>query len=94
MRLADYLERNKVSQSQFASLFDGTISPGLVSHWINGTTKVSPQRCVEIERLTGGEVSRIVLRPDDWHRIWPELAAANPELVPPSAAAPAQQEAA
>lgn len=26
---------------------------------------------------TGGAVSRKELRPDDWHRIWPELAAAG-----------------
>lgn len=28
-----------------------------------------------IERLTGGQVTRRDLRPEDWARIWPELAA-------------------
>ena len=71
-------------------------NPVLVYQWTSeeDPRPVPIERCADIERLTGGEVSRIVLRPDDWHRIWPELAAANPELVPPSAAAPAQQEAA
>ena len=27
----------------------------------------------DIERATGGEVTRIDLLPGDWHRIWPEL---------------------
>lgn len=26
-----------------------------------------------LERITGGEVSRKILRPDDWQSIWPEL---------------------
>jgi DNA-binding transcriptional regulator YdaS (Cro superfamily) len=28
---------------------------------------------VEIEELTGGEVTRKQLRSDDWWQIWPEL---------------------
>ena len=65
-----------------------------VSEWRKGERPVPVERCVQIERVTGGAVTRMDLRPDDWHRIWPELAAANPGRVPPSAAAPAQQEAA
>jgi DNA-binding transcriptional regulator YdaS (Cro superfamily) len=34
----------------------------------------SPENCVVIERATGGLVTRKDLRPDDWERIWPELA--------------------
>lgn len=33
--------------------------------------------CADIERITGGRVSRQVLRPSDWARIWPELARAQ-----------------
>ena len=29
--------------------------------------------CSRIEMRSGGVVSRPVLRPDDWHEIWPEL---------------------
>ena len=32
------------------------------------------EHCPAIERQTAGAVSRQKLRPDDWHRIWPELA--------------------
>lgn len=30
--------------------------------------------CVAIEQASNGEISRKVLRPDDWRDIWPELA--------------------
>lgn len=32
------------------------------------------ERCVAIERATGGTVMRWDLRPNDWRDIWPELA--------------------
>ena len=32
------------------------------------------ERCADIERATNGAVTRRDLRPDDWARIWPELA--------------------
>jgi DNA-binding transcriptional regulator YdaS (Cro superfamily) len=34
----------------------------------------SPELCVVIERESGFKVRRQDLRPDDWRRIWPELA--------------------
>lgn len=33
--------------------------------------------CVNIERATNGEITRRDLRPDDWHRIWPEIVTAE-----------------
>ena len=45
--------------SQLAAVQDGRVpSPGL---------------CVSIEQATNRVVMRWDLRPDDWHRIWPEL---------------------
>lgn len=39
---------------------------------------VFPEKyCADIERLTGNQVSRQMLRPHDWGRIWPELARAQ-----------------
>ena len=52
------------------------ISPVLISQWKNGTRPVPIERCPDIERATEGAVSRRDLRPDDWERIWPELAKA------------------
>ena len=42
-----------------------------------------------IEKVTGGRIDRVTMFPDDWHRIWPELAAAHPERVPAEPTGPA-----
>lgn len=34
----------------------------------------SPATCVRIEAESSGVITRPMLRPDDWHLIWPELA--------------------
>jgi len=40
------------------------------------------QLAVDIERVSAGAVRRWDMRPDDWHRIWPELIGAEgaPEI--------------
>ncbi|MFK3708669.1 transcriptional regulator [Klebsiella sp. NPDC088457] len=68
----DSLERGKVKELA-ASL---GISSSYLSQMASGKTAISPTRCVEIEAVTNREVSRKDLRPDDWEKIWPELAAA------------------
>lgn len=50
------------------------ITPVLISQWANRQRPVPPERCVEIERATTGQVTRRDLRPEDWMNIWPELA--------------------
>ncbi|MBN3851970.1 helix-turn-helix domain-containing protein [Paraburkholderia sp. Ac-20340] len=50
------------------------VKPPTVQQWVNGERKVPPSRCVAIERLTGGDVTRKDLRPTDWAEYWPELA--------------------
>lgn len=49
------------------------VSPSYLSQMASGLSPISPERCVDIERGTGGKVARSALRPDDWRRIWPEL---------------------
>lgn len=39
--------------------------------------KFGAELCVAIEQATDGAVTRKDLRPDDWHRIWPELVDAD-----------------
>lgn len=39
-----------------------------------GLRVANPELCVSIERASNGAVTRQELRPEDWHRIWPELA--------------------
>lgn len=45
----------------------------VVSNWRARGTAPDAVHCVAIERATSGVVTRQALRPDDWHRIWPEL---------------------
>lgn len=49
------------------------VSKAVLWAWIN-RGQVPVERCADIERVTGGAVTRRQLRPADWHRIWPELA--------------------
>lgn len=66
------------------------ISQPTVSDWCNGKKRVPAERCVPIERATGGAVTRKDLRPDDWADIWPEAQAqswvpATPQPTEPAA---------
>lgn len=71
MKLLHYV-KTKATQRELAMKL--AISPVLINQWANLKRPVPADRCVEIERATNGEVSRRDLRPDDWQRIWPELA--------------------
>ena len=45
------------------------VSPVMVSQWASGVKAVPPERCVAIERATGGDVTCEELRPDvEWKR--------------------------
>lgn len=56
------------------------ISPSYLSQMASGLTPISPERCVAIWQETGGLVTRQEMRPDDWHKIWPELIAVDNEV--------------
>lgn len=45
-----------------------------------GQKIASAEMAIGIERATHGSVNRQMLRPDDWARIWPELAGLSPTL--------------
>lgn len=54
------------------------VSQTAVSNWRTRMQEgkqdaVPSNHCSEIERVTAGAVRRWDLRPDDWHRIWPEI---------------------
>lgn len=49
------------------------VTPGAVNQWVSSGS-VAIERCVPIERASGGLVTRRDLRPNDWADIWPELA--------------------
>lgn len=47
------------------------VSPQVLVNWrVRG---VPIERCSDLEAASKGAVRRWDLRPDDWHRIWPEL---------------------
>lgn len=62
MNLQTYLEKHGLSQEQFAKQIG--VTQGAVWQWLNGETRITAERAVEIERATKSEVSRHDLRPD------------------------------
>jgi len=53
----------------------GIKNPAQIRQWQHAYSDRLPnaENCVAIEKATKGVVRRWDLRPDDWHRIWPEL---------------------
>lgn len=49
------------------------VRPPTVSEWATGKRPVPIKRCVQIEKLTGGVVTRKDLRPNDYHEIWTDI---------------------
>lgn len=70
MRLDDYL-KDKTNIDLAKKL---GVHASMVSQWKNGTRPIPLERVTDIEKATNGVVSRKDLRPNDWHRYWPELA--------------------
>ncbi|MBP7572597.1 MAG: helix-turn-helix domain-containing protein [Rhodoferax sp.] len=50
------------------------VTVAAIGNW--KTRGVPIEHCTAIEQRVNGKVSRRELRPDDWQKIWPELAAA------------------
>lgn len=48
------------------------VGQSVVSNW-RARGSVPTDHCAAIEMATAGAVTRQMLRPDDWSRIWPEL---------------------
>lgn len=53
------------------------VSVQAVCFWRDGKRQMPVDHCATLERAAGGKVTRRDLRPDDWHRIWPELVTAD-----------------
>jgi DNA-binding transcriptional regulator YdaS (Cro superfamily) len=50
-----------------------SVTPSFISQIKDGVLECPVSRCTEIELATNGLVTRKDLRPDDWHKYWPEL---------------------
>jgi DNA-binding transcriptional regulator YdaS (Cro superfamily) len=74
MNLDAYLSQPG-APSMAALARDLGLHPDQVRQWRHGHDKRQPrpENCTAIERVTDRAVMRWDLRPDDWHRIWPEL---------------------
>jgi len=48
------------------------VTPPVVSDWVSGKKAIPAERCQAIVAFIGGEVSLKELRPDDWHKYWPD----------------------
>lgn len=75
MTLNDFLKLPDVMSVSELRVAIGAKSDMQIRQWQHGYADrvPSPENCVSIERATDGAVTRRDLRPDDWHRIWPEL---------------------
>lgn len=76
MKLNDWLQQRRGRQAEIARHLG--IKPPQVADWISRDKPVPVVHMAEIEAYTRGEVTRRDMRPDDWHRIWPELANIQP----------------
>lgn len=81
MSLADYLRAERGRTARVAASCG--LAPAFLSQIANGVRPAPAERCAAIERATGGAVRRWVLRPSDWHEVWPELVGVDGAPPPP-----------
>lgn len=71
MHLSTYLGEERGRAARLAAATQE--SPAFLSQIASGRRPCPASLAVDIERESEKEVRRWDLRPDDWHRIWPEL---------------------
>jgi hypothetical protein len=63
--------KSRPDREDFAERCGTTL--GVLQNIMYGLRPCNPELAVSIERESGGVMRRWYTRPDDWHRIWPEL---------------------
>ena len=76
MNLSNYLKQAPRGSGTALAAHVGVAQP-TVSEWSTGKKAIPAEHCKVIERLTGGLVTCQEMRPNDWHKYWPELAGAD-----------------
>lgn len=71
MNLTAYLAQERGRLTRVAAR--AGLASAFLSQISNGLRATPAERAADLERATDGAVRRWDLRPDDWHRIWPEL---------------------
>ena len=56
IHLRDYLKRHRLTHAEFGLKLDPPVSASKVSHWVQGTRRVSLVEALQIETLTHGEL--------------------------------------
>lgn len=59
--LREYMKRHNLTQHEMADRIGA--SQAAISMWLLGTTKMSVKRAADIEKRTGGEITRQALLP-------------------------------
>lgn len=77
MNLHTYIQADRGNATQLALTLDIPLS--YLSQMATGDRSVSPERALAIEVATNGVVTRQELRPNDFWRIWPDLAHLAPQ---------------
>lgn len=72
MNLKEWAQQSRGRQAALA-IHLGVPAPNVCS-WVSGQKSPSVKAAVVIEQFTGGQVTRKDLFPNDWQKIWPELA--------------------
>lgn len=72
MDLHEYLSQSEIQPSELARRLG--VSSAVVYQWRTKRRPIPLEYCAALEIETQGAISRRELRPDDWQRIWPELA--------------------
>ena len=60
---------NRAEKDEFLSKVDG-LTENYLRRALGGGVTFSPARCVQVEKASGGKVTRKQLRPHDWKDIW------------------------
>jgi len=76
MDLKTYLSQERGRQAVLAKAI-GTHAPD-VSRWADGSRPIPLRFAAPIEAATAGAVTRQEMFPDDWAKLWPELAPSSP----------------
>jgi DNA-binding transcriptional regulator YdaS (Cro superfamily) len=83
MTLADYLKVKRGRVNDVARR--AGIAPAFLSQIAGGVRGCPAERAADLELACEHNVLRWDLRPDDWHRIWPELIGAEGAPAVPTA---------
>jgi DNA-binding transcriptional regulator YdaS (Cro superfamily) len=77
MILKQYIQSERGNGMKLAEKLGVSIST--ISQFASGAKSISPAHAGVIFTFTAGKVSRQELRPDDFWRIWPDLAHFEPD---------------